>query len=71
MRLPKARLAELLVGFNLGVEIGQLALVLAVVAGVGLLTRIRLALPRPLTVDIASAFLAAMGLYWFVSRSYA
>jgi hypothetical protein len=71
MRLPKPRLAELLVGFNLGVEIGQLTLVLAVVAAVALLSRLRLALPRPLVVDVASAFLAAMGLFWFVSRSYA
>jgi hypothetical protein len=71
MRLPKARLAELLVGFNLGVEIGQLALVLAVLGVVALLTKARLALPRPLVVDLASAFLAAMGLFWFVSRSYA
>ena len=70
MRLPAGRLAELLVGFNLGVEIGQLSLVLAVVGAVALLARLRLALPRPLVVDLASAFLAAMGLFWFVSRSY-
>jgi hypothetical protein len=71
MRLPKARLAELLVGFNLGVEIGQLALVLAVTGAVALLARLKLAPPRALVVDFASAFLAAMGLFWFVSRSYA
>jgi hypothetical protein len=71
MRLPSGRLAELLVGFNLGVEIGQLTLVLAVVGGVALLSRFKLALPRPMVVDLASAFLAAMGLFWFVSRSYA
>ncbi len=71
MRLPAGRLAELLVGFNLGVEIGQLTLVLAVVGCVALLVRLKLALPRPLVVDLASAFLAAMGLFWFVSRSYA
>jgi hypothetical protein len=53
------------------VEIGQLTLMLAVVAAVALLSRLRLALPRPLVVDVASAFLAAMGLFWFVSRSYA
>jgi hypothetical protein len=71
MRLPKARLAELLVGFNLGVEIGQLTLVLAVVGLAALLGRLRLALPRPLVADFASAFLAFMGLFWFVSRGYA
>jgi hypothetical protein len=71
MRLPKARLAELLVGFNLGVEIGQLTLVLAVVGVVALLSRLKLAPPRAVVVDFAAAFLAAMGLFWFVSRSYA
>jgi hypothetical protein len=71
MRLPPGRLAELLVGFNLGVELGQLTLVLAVVGLVALLSRLRLAPPRPMVVDLASAFLAAMGLFWFVSRSYA
>ena len=71
MHLPTERLAELLVGFNLGVEIGQLSLVLAVIGAVSLLVRLRLALPRPLVVDLASSFLAAMGLFWFVSRSYA
>jgi hypothetical protein len=71
MRLPKARLAELLVGFNLGVEIGQLTLVLLVVGLAALLGRLRLALPRPLVADFASAFLAFMGLFWFVSRGYA
>jgi hypothetical protein len=71
MKLPKARLAELLVGFNLGVEIGQLTLVLGVVAVVALLSRLKLGLPRALVTDFAAAFLAAMGLFWFVSRSYA
>ena len=71
MKLPTGRLAELLVGFNLGVEIGQLTLVLALIGVVTLLVRARLALPRPLVVDVASSFLVALGLFWFVSRSYA
>jgi len=71
MRLPKARLAELLVGFNLGVEIGQLTLVLAVMGVVTGLGRLKLAPPRALVADFAAAFLALMGLYWFVSRGFA
>jgi hypothetical protein len=71
MRLPKARLAELLVGFNLGVEIGQLTLVLAVMGVVTALGRLKLAPPRALVADFAAAFLALMGLYWFVSRGFA
>jgi hypothetical protein len=70
MRLPKVRLAELLVGFNLGVELGQLALVLTVIGLAALLARVRLAPPRVLVADFASAFLALVGVFWFVSRSY-
>jgi hypothetical protein len=70
-RLPKGRLAELIVGFNLGVEIGQLCVVMAVVGAVAVLTRVRLSLPRPLVIDVVSAGLVAFGLFLFVSRGYA
>ncbi len=71
LQLPTQRLAELLVGFNLGVEMGQLALVVGATLLVLALRRLRLALPRPLVVDVASTFLVALGVFWFVSRSYA
>ena len=71
MKLPTGRLAELLVGFNLGVEIGQLTLVLAVLGIVALLARWRLTLPRPIVVDIGSAALVGIGMFWFISRSFA
>jgi hypothetical protein len=70
MRLPKERLAELLVGFNLGVEVGQLTLVLTVSGIVALLVKWKLALPRNLVNDFGSAFLMAMGMFWFFSRAY-
>jgi hypothetical protein len=70
LRLPADRLAELLVGFNLGVEIGQLSLVVAVLAVTALAVRWRLAFPRPIVVDVASSALVATGLFWFVGRSY-
>jgi hypothetical protein len=69
MRLPANRLAELLVGFNLGVEIGQVTVVLGALAVAWLLVRARLAIPRPLFTDIAAAFLVGEGLCWFVERS--
>jgi hypothetical protein len=69
MRLPPNRLAELLVGFNLGVEIGQVTVVLGALALAWLLVRTRLAIPRPLFTDIAAAFLVGEGLCWFVERS--
>ncbi|HEX4712111.1 HupE/UreJ family protein [Phenylobacterium sp.] len=70
MQLPTGRLAELLVGFNLGVEIGQLTLVLGVTALVLLFSKLKLATPRAITVDVASSFLVGLGVYWFVTRSY-
>jgi hypothetical protein len=69
MRLPANRLAELLVGFNLGVEIGQITVVLGALGVAWLLVRVRLAMPRPLFTDIAAAFLVGEGLCWFVQRS--
>lgn len=69
MRLPANRLAELLVGFNLGVEIGQVTVVLGALLMAWLLVRARLSIPRPLFTDIAAAFLVGEGLCWFVERS--
>ena len=71
LQLPPERMAELLVGFNMGVEIGQLILVAGATVLVGVLAKSKLALPRPLVVDVASSFLVALGVFWFVSRSYA
>jgi hypothetical protein len=71
LELPPERLAELLVGFNLGVEIGQLALVAGATLLVATLSKYRWTLPRPLVVDVASSFLVALGVFWFVTRSYA
>ncbi|HTY95259.1 MAG TPA: HupE/UreJ family protein [Steroidobacteraceae bacterium] len=71
MRLPAGRLAELLVGFNLGVEVGQLTLVLVALAAVRLLMKVRLALPRPIVVETLSAALVGLGMFWFISRSFA
>src|ERR1700691_1107132 len=71
LQLPPERLAELLVGFNLGGELGQLTLVFAPTMLVGMLAKYKLALPRPLVVDVASSFLVGLGVFWFVSRSYA
>ena len=71
MRLPTDKLAELLVGFNLGVEIGQLSLVLVMIGAATLATRAGLGLPRRLVVDVGSAALVGFGLFLLVTRSYA
>ena len=69
MRLPKDKLAELLVGFNVGVEIGQVTVVLTALLIAYMLVKVRLAVPRPMFTDIAAAFLVGEGLYWFIGRS--
>ena len=70
-RLPKGRLAELIVGFNCGVEIGQLTVVMVVLGLVAILTKVKLTLPRPLVIDVVSSGLVAFGLFLFVTRGYA
>jgi len=71
MQLPPERLTELLFGFNIGVELGQISLVAGAMLLVYLLKTYRMALPRPIVVDVGSAFLVGLGIYWFVLRSYA
>jgi hypothetical protein len=70
-RLPPEKLAQILFGFNIGVEIGQLAIVLAVSGLVIFARRIKLATPRPITVDLLGSALIAEGVAWFLSRSFA
>ncbi len=70
-KLPPEKLAEILFGFNIGVEVGQLTVVLAVTGLVMLARRVRLATPRPITVDVLGSALIAEGLAWFLSRSFA
>jgi hypothetical protein len=69
MRLPSNRLAELLIGFNVGVEIGQITVVLGALLLVALFVRLRLTVPRPLVTDVGAAFLVGEGLYWFLGRT--
>ena len=71
MQLPKARLAELLFGFNLGVEVGQLLVVALLLAGGFVANRLRLAPPRPITVDVVASALVGLGVFWMVGRTYA
>ncbi|WP_457355402.1 HupE/UreJ family protein [Sphingomonas sp. UYP23] len=70
-RLPPQKLAEILVGFNLGVEIGQLTIVLLLTGFVIALRRVHLTIPRSITVDVCAAGLVAVGTYWFLGRSFA
>jgi len=70
-QIPSAKLAQLLVGFNLGVEIGQLTVVTVLTLVVIGLRRMHLALPRPIVVDVLASGLVLIGTYWFIGRSFA
>jgi hypothetical protein len=69
-KMPQGRLAELLVGFNLGVEVGQLSVVLVLLGLVAVLRRLHLAWPRPIVIDTVASGLVGIGLYWFLGRSF-
>ena len=67
--LPTERLVWALLGFNLGVELGQVALV-ALAWGAGqLLVRHFVTVDYRLAADAASAGLCGLGLFWFVERA--
>ncbi len=58
-------LARTLLGFNVGVELGQLAVVAAGLPLVALAGA-----RRPALLDAGSAALAGVGVFWFVTRAY-
>lgn len=66
IELPRARIPAALVSFNLGVEIGQLAVMALVVPAI-LLLRKRGILGRTTTL-VLSAAVATAGAYWFLTR---
>jgi len=66
LRLSTPEMVKALFGYNAGVELGQLAIVLAIAPGVLLLQR-RPALQHVVVRVLAAAIFAA-GMYWFVRR---
>jgi len=75
MQLPPGRLAELLLGFNLGVEAGQLVIVALWLAAGWALQRVAAAwhraLPRAVLAELLSSALVGLGLFWLVGRGLA
>jgi hypothetical protein len=69
-KIPQTRLLELLLGFNLGVEVGQLTLVIGLTLIVMGLRRMKWTLPRPIVVDVCASALVCVGIYWFIQRSF-
>jgi hypothetical protein len=68
--LPVDRLAAALLGFNLGVEIGQLAAVALLWPLLGALRGTASGSARAVVLDLASTAVLALGVFWFVSRAY-
>jgi len=68
--LPSERLARALFGFNVGVELGQVAAVLALWPLLQLAARWRGGLLYRPIIEYGSALILAVGMFWFVSRSY-
>jgi hydrogenase/urease accessory protein HupE len=67
MDLPRHLLGWTLFAFNLGVEIGQLAIVLVVAGALTWLRRVRPTLARPVAVA-GSVLVIWAGFFWFVER---
>jgi hypothetical protein len=70
MSLPASRLAPALFGFNLGVEVGQLAVVALAWPLLRLLNRIGEGSGYRWTSQVASAGICGLGLYWFIVRAF-
>jgi hydrogenase/urease accessory protein HupE len=67
--LPRSALGWALASFNVGVEVGQAAIVLAIAPIVTWLQRRRPAWAMPVVVT-GSVAVAAAGAYWFLERSF-
>jgi hypothetical protein len=72
LHLPRGMLLSSLLGFNVGVELGQLAVVIAAVALIAIAGRLVHVTQRraELSAAMASAVLLAAGLAWFLTRAY-
>ncbi len=68
--LPQGRLLPALLGFNLGVEVGQLAIVALAWPLLWTVARVSDGRVHRLVMELGTASVGAMGLYWMVARAY-
>ncbi len=68
--LPQGRLLPALLGFNLGVEVGQLALVAVAWPLLQWLGRVRGGVAQLWLVEGGTALVGALGVFWLVARAY-
>ena len=70
MDLPTDRLAGALLGFNVGVEMGQLAVVALLWPALIGLRRVAQGRPHRWFAEWTGAAICGIGLFWFVTRTY-
>ncbi len=72
--LPTDRFVAALLGFNLGVEAGQLVVVFVLWGTAGMFMKtvpvLKYQLEQRITTDAITAGLFGLGLFWFISRAY-
>lgn len=68
--LPQSAVVPALLGFNIGVELGQIAIVSVLALAGRFLIRIGKSTPGPAWQDLLSAALCGLGSYWFIQRLY-
>ncbi|MCP4681469.1 MAG: HupE/UreJ family protein [Desulfobacterales bacterium] len=72
--LPADRFLSALFGFNIGVEAGQLVIVILLWQAVKMIVRIfpvfQKQFQQRLLTDVIAASLCGLGLFWFISRAY-
>lgn len=68
--IGREQVVTMLIGFNLGVELGQLALVVGGLALFFVVARLVPKLREPLLAELCMSGLAGLGLYWFIARSF-
>jgi hypothetical protein len=70
IELPTDRLVAALLGFNLGVEAGQIAVLTALWPLLLLAARLGDGRLHRAAVEGGSAAIAGLGLFWFLTRAY-
>ena len=68
--LASTQLLPALLGFNLGIELGQIVIIAVVWALLQQIRQSRFLTDTRLVIDLVSAALCGLGLYWFIGRSY-
>ncbi len=68
--LPQGRLLPALLGFNLGVEVGQLAIVALVWPLLTLLARVQAGRWHRPVLEVGTAAVCGLGVFWWVERAF-